>query len=58
MKKTKKYLLTCDRDGDTMVWEMHADLTISATALYEADLQDTDKPVVDLRSFDGPRERG
>lgn len=49
MKKTKKYLVTYDSHGDTVVWELHADLTLTQSALLEVDLRDTGTPVIDLR---------
>lgn len=49
MKKTKAYLITYDGDGDVVVWELYADLTVRQTALTDVDMADTDKPVIDLR---------
>ncbi len=49
MKKTQRYLVTYDRDGDVVIWELYADLTVRRTALTEADMADTDKPIIDLR---------
>jgi hypothetical protein len=49
MKRTKKYLVTYDGNGGIAIWELHADLTVTPSALLEVDLKDTTTPVIDLR---------
>ncbi len=51
MKKTKKYVVVRDADGDIVVWALHADLTFTPTSLRESDIGASSVPVVDLRYY-------
>jgi hypothetical protein len=48
-KKAKRYVITFDSDGEEVVWMVHADLTMTRTALNYVDVKDSDIPINDLR---------
>lgn len=50
MKKIQKYVITRDVDGDDAVWNLHRDLSMTASAMPPQWLNHTDTPVIDLRS--------
>lgn len=56
MKKTKRYIIAFDSDGDEIVWIQHGDFTVRASSLDTANLDDT-IPIIDLRQIDADRPR-
>lgn len=50
-KKTKRYIITYDVDGDLIVVIMHADYTVRYSALGVNDIASSETPIIDLREL-------